>query len=273
MACGSPGTATRAFAEINTAPPDLVILDIWLKDSQLDGIDILKRVRRDNPAIPVVIISGHGNIEIAVAAIKQGAYDFIEKPFNIDQLMVVIGRALETSRLQARECRAAEPRGGRRAMIGSCAAFRDMKSQLDKVAREQQPGDADRSRRRRQGGGGALPAPHSDRAKGPFVTVTSASIGAGADGGGALRPLHPGARHRAGPLRAGPHRHPLLRRGRRHAAGHPVEDPAGAGRAGIPAGRGRGHGTRRRAGHLGHDPRPRPARCRPAGSAPSSTTA
>ena len=57
-------------------------------------------MRRDNPAIPVVIISGHGNIEIAVAAIKQGAYDFIEKPFNIDQLMVVIGRALETSRLR-----------------------------------------------------------------------------------------------------------------------------------------------------------------------------
>ena len=57
-------------------------------------------MKRDNPAIPVVIISGHGNIEIAVAAIKQGAYDFIEKPFNIDQLMVVIGRALETSRLR-----------------------------------------------------------------------------------------------------------------------------------------------------------------------------
>ena len=57
-------------------------------------------MKRDNPAIPIVIISGHGNIEIAVAAIKQGAYDFIEKPFNIDQLMVVIGRALETSRLR-----------------------------------------------------------------------------------------------------------------------------------------------------------------------------
>ena len=95
-----PGTATPRSPRSTRAAPDLVILDIWLKDSRLDGIDILKRVKRDNPAIPIVIISGHGNIEIAVAAIKQGAYDFIEKPFNIDQLMVVIGRALETSRLR-----------------------------------------------------------------------------------------------------------------------------------------------------------------------------
>ena len=88
------------MAEINAEPPALMILDIWLKDSQMDGIDILKTVKRDNPDVPVVIISGHGNIEIAVAAIKQGAYDFIEKPFNIDQLLVVIRRAMETSRLR-----------------------------------------------------------------------------------------------------------------------------------------------------------------------------
>jgi two-component system nitrogen regulation response regulator NtrX len=80
----------ECMAEINAEPPALMILDIWLKDSRMDGIDILKTVKRDNPDIPVVIISGHGNIEIAVAAIKQGAYDFIEKPFNIDQLMVVV---------------------------------------------------------------------------------------------------------------------------------------------------------------------------------------
>ena len=90
----------ECMAEITAEPPALMILDIWLKDSQMDGIDILKTVKRDNPEIPIVIISGHGNIEIAVAAIKQGAYDFIEKPFNIDQLMVVITRAMETSRLR-----------------------------------------------------------------------------------------------------------------------------------------------------------------------------
>ena len=94
------GTSTECIASIKDEVPALMILDIWLKDSDMDGIDILKTVKREHPEVPVVIISGHGNIEIAVAAIKQGAYDFIEKPFNIDQLMVVITRAMETSRLR-----------------------------------------------------------------------------------------------------------------------------------------------------------------------------
>ena len=92
--------ADGAFAAIEHAAPDLIILDIWLQGSRMDGIEILKAVKRDNPGIPVVIISGHGNIEVAVAAVQQGAYDFIEKPFNIDQLTVVIRRAMETSRLR-----------------------------------------------------------------------------------------------------------------------------------------------------------------------------
>ncbi|RMD89882.1 MAG: sigma-54-dependent Fis family transcriptional regulator [Alphaproteobacteria bacterium] len=127
--------AEDCMAAIAEEPPALIILDIWLKDSRMDGIDILKAVKRDHPGIPVVIISGHGNIEIAVAAIKQGAYDFIEKPFNIDQLLVVIRRAMETSRLRRenlalrrREATAAE-------MIGVSPAFRALKSQLDKVTR------------------------------------------------------------------------------------------------------------------------------------------
>ena len=77
------GNSDDAMNAINAETPGLIILDIWLKDSKMDGIDILKAVKRDNPDVPIVIISGHGNIEIAVAAIKQGAYDFIEKPFNI----------------------------------------------------------------------------------------------------------------------------------------------------------------------------------------------
>ena len=88
------GNSDDCMAEIKSELPSLMILDIWLKDSRLDGIDILKKVKRDNPDVPVVIISGHGNIEIAVAAIKQGAYEFIEKPFTIDQLMVVVARAM-----------------------------------------------------------------------------------------------------------------------------------------------------------------------------------
>ena len=167
-----------AFGEINRAAPDLIILDIWLKDSRLDGIDILKRVRRDNPAIPVVIISGHGNIEIAVAAIKQGAYDFIEKPFNIDQPMVVIGRALETSRLRRENAALKGIDAGNHEMLGTSSAFRQMKSQLDKVARTNSrvmlTGPA--------GSGKDVAARYihrnSDRAKGPFVIVSSASVGA-----------------------------------------------------------------------------------------------
>merc|ERR1711991_1074792 len=93
-------SSTSAIDYINNEEPDLIILDIWLKDSEMDGIEILKSVRQNNPLCPVVVISGHGNIEIAVAAVKQGAYDFIEKPFNIDQLLLVINRALEASRLR-----------------------------------------------------------------------------------------------------------------------------------------------------------------------------
>jgi two-component system, NtrC family, nitrogen regulation response regulator NtrX len=165
------------FAEINRAPPDLIILDIWLKDIRLDGIDILKRVRRDNPAIPVVIISGHGNIEIAVAAIKQGAYDFIEKPFNIDQLMVVITRALETSRLRRENAALRAGEAAQATMIGSSPAFRTLRSQLEKVAKTN-------SRAMLSGPPGAgkevaarFIHRNSPRAGGPFVSVNSASIG------------------------------------------------------------------------------------------------
>ena len=90
----------QAINELNDTPPSLIILDIWLKDSNMDGIDILKKVKVDYPQVPVVIISGHGNIEIAVSAIKQGAYDFIEKPLNIEQLLVVVRRAMEMSSLR-----------------------------------------------------------------------------------------------------------------------------------------------------------------------------
>jgi len=170
------GNSDDCMAAINTEPPALLILDIWLKDSRMDGIDILKAVKRDNPDVPVVIISGHGNIEIAVAAIKQGAYDFIEKPFNIDQLMVVVRRAMEASRLRSennslkrREVTSAE-------MIGSSAAFRALVGQLDKVTksngRVMLTGPA--------GSGKEIAAryihAHSSRADSPFVTVNCAGV-------------------------------------------------------------------------------------------------
>ncbi|SPF80411.1 nitrogen assimilation response regulator NtrX [Pseudoprimorskyibacter insulae] len=170
------GNSTEAMAEINAEPPALLILDIWLKDSKMDGIDILKAVKRDNPDVPVVIISGHGNIEIAVAAIKQGAYDFIEKPFNIDQLLVVIRRAMETSRLRRENVKLKRRDTQTAQMIGDSAAFRTLLGQLDKVTksngRVMLSGPA--------GSGKEVAARYvhanSNRANGPFVTVNCAGV-------------------------------------------------------------------------------------------------
>ena len=85
----------QAYAEINARLPSLVILDIWLHGSEQDGVDILKWVKTVYPSVPVIMISGHGNIETAVNSIKAGAYEFIEKPFQADKLVLLIKRALE----------------------------------------------------------------------------------------------------------------------------------------------------------------------------------
>ncbi|WP_347267494.1 sigma-54 dependent transcriptional regulator [Paracoccus sp. (in: a-proteobacteria)] len=166
----------QAVAELNAAEPALMILDIWLKDSKMDGIDILKQVKRNNPDVPVVIISGHGNIEIAVAAIRQGAYDFIEKPFNIDQLLVVIRRAMETSRLRRENStlKRADAKAGE--MLGNSAPFRRLREQLDKVTKSNgrvmltgEPGAGKETAAR-------YIHAQSPRARAPFVTVSCATI-------------------------------------------------------------------------------------------------
>ncbi|MDG1182051.1 MAG: sigma-54 dependent transcriptional regulator [Tateyamaria sp.] len=168
--------SNEAMSAINAEPPALLILDIWLKDSRMDGIDILKAVKRDNPDVPVVIISGHGNVEIAVAAIKQGAYDFIEKPFNIDQLLVVIRRAMEASRLRRENQSLRRQDVVHAQMIGASVAFRNLASQLDKVTksngRVMLTGPA--------GSGKEVAARYihanSERADAPFVTVNCAGV-------------------------------------------------------------------------------------------------
>ncbi len=170
------GNSDDAMSAINTEPPALMILDIWLKDSRMDGIDILKSVKRDNPDVPVVIISGHGNIEIAVAAIKQGAYDFIEKPFNIDQLLVVIRRAMETSRLRRENSELRHKDVTAAEMVGTSHAYRALISQLDKVTKSNgrvmltgAPGSGKEVAAR-------YIHANSNRASAPFVTVGCASI-------------------------------------------------------------------------------------------------
>ena len=169
-------SAEECMAEIAKAPPALMVLDIWLKDSRMDGIDILKTVKREHPEIPIVIISGHGNVEIAVAAIKQGAYDFIEKPFNIDQLLVVIRRAMETAKLRRENVALKRRDGPGGEMIGNAPAFKALKSQLEKVTRSN-----GRVMLTGPAGCGKETAARfihaqSDRRNAPFVCVNSAGI-------------------------------------------------------------------------------------------------
>ena len=170
--------ADSAFAQIEASAPDLIILDIWLQGSRMDGIEILKSVKRDNPGIPVVIISGHGNIEVAVAAVQQGAYDFIEKPFNMDQLLVVVDRALEASRLRRENATLRRTEMGASQLVGSSHAMAALRAKLDRVAR----GGSRVMLTGGPGSGKEVSAryihAHSDRSPGPFVVVNAASIDA-----------------------------------------------------------------------------------------------
>ena len=91
--------SNEAISKFNKYNPDLVILDVWLSNSKLDGIEILKEFKKINSNVPVIIISGHGTVDLAVSSIKNGAYDFIEKPFNSDKLLILAKRAIESSKL------------------------------------------------------------------------------------------------------------------------------------------------------------------------------
>src|SRR6202790_156174 len=123
-----------ALTEIANRRPHLVFLDIWLQGSKLDGLQLLEQIKKDNADLPVVMISGHGNIETAVSSIKRGAYDFIEKPFKSDRLMLVVERALEAANLR-RENRhlrtqAIVPDG----LVGGSPAVQQLRSMIARVA-------------------------------------------------------------------------------------------------------------------------------------------
>jgi len=90
----------RCFETLESETVSLIILDIWLQGSTMDGLEILEKAKQDYPFIPIIMISGHGTIETAVSAIKQGAYDFIEKPFKADRLLVMVKRAIEAAALE-----------------------------------------------------------------------------------------------------------------------------------------------------------------------------
>ncbi|MBG1231573.1 sigma-54-dependent transcriptional regulator [Aestuariivirga litoralis] len=123
-----------ALSEISQRKPSLVILDIWLQGSKLDGLDLLLEIQNMQMGVPVIIISGHGNIETAVAAIKRGAYEYIEKPFNSERLLLVVSRALEATRLR-RENEELKGRSGVDAeLLGQSAVMRQLRQTTKKIA-------------------------------------------------------------------------------------------------------------------------------------------
>ncbi len=128
------GDAESALREIQVRRPSLVVLDIWLQGSDMDGLDILDIVKRENPELPVVMISGHGNIETAVRAIKHGAYDYIEKPFKSDRLLHVVSRAIEAARLRRENQELRLLAGPEVELIGHSAIINQMEAAINRVA-------------------------------------------------------------------------------------------------------------------------------------------
>ena len=124
----------EALAAFRQRRPSLVVLDIWLQNSRLDGLGILAAIQGEEPRVPVVMISGHGTIETAVLAIQKGAYDFIEKPFQSDRLLLIVARALEAARLR-REISELRLRGGADAeLAGVSPPLAQLRQQVEKLA-------------------------------------------------------------------------------------------------------------------------------------------
>ncbi len=127
-------TSAQALAAVESRRPSLVLLDIWLQGSDLDGLGILKALRREHPTIPVLMMSGHGTVETAVTAIKDGAYDFIEKPFKADRLLRLVERAIETDRLRRENSELRMRAGTVSELIGDSSAIREVKRAIMRVA-------------------------------------------------------------------------------------------------------------------------------------------
>ena len=170
------GSADEALAAIAARRPNLVFLDIWLQGSRLDGLQVLELIKESHPDLAVVMISGHGNIETAVSAIKSGAYDFIEKPFKADRLVLVAERALEASRLrrEVRELKTRSVQASR--IVGRSTAVNQLRQTLERVA----PTNARVLITGEPGCGKELTArtlhDASTRSAGPFVVINAATI-------------------------------------------------------------------------------------------------
>lgn len=156
--------------------PSALVLDIWLHGSELDGLGILEIVADRYPELPVIMISGHGNIETAVSAIKMGAFDFIEKPFKEEQLMVIVKRAIDVSRLKQENAELRQRSPVESVLVGNSAAINQLKQAVEKVA----PANSRVLISGPAGSGKEVVArmlhQKSKRASGPFVVLNAASL-------------------------------------------------------------------------------------------------
>ncbi|TMJ60697.1 MAG: sigma-54-dependent Fis family transcriptional regulator [Alphaproteobacteria bacterium] len=170
------GDSGEALAAIQARQPTLVILDIWLQGSELDGIAILRQLRAEMPSVPVVMISGHGTIETAVEAIKIGAYDFIEKPFKADRLLLLVARAIEAAQLRRENAELKLRAGGELDLVGGSPVINQLRQQIERVA----PTGSRVLISGAPGSGkevvGRLLHARSRRAQGPFVPVNCATM-------------------------------------------------------------------------------------------------
>jgi two-component system nitrogen regulation response regulator NtrX len=168
--------ADEAFAAIQARRPNLVFLDIWLQGSRLDGLQILDQIVADHPEVPVIMISGHGNIETAVSAIKHGAYEFIEKPFKADRLILLATRALETQRLKREVKDLKQIASVPSSLVGRSVAMNQVRQAIERVA----PTNSRVMIIGSSGCGKELVArtihAQSQRAAGPFLVVNAAAM-------------------------------------------------------------------------------------------------
>ena len=166
----------EAIAAIAARRPHLVLLDIWMQGSKLDGLQLLEVLKQQHVSVPVVMISGHGNIETAVTAIKIGAYDFIEKPFKADRLILVVERALETSRLRREVSELRSKAGVELKLIGASSAVANLRRLIERVG----PANSRVLISGPAGSGKELTArmihAHSGRVDAPFVVVNAPAI-------------------------------------------------------------------------------------------------
>ena len=128
------GNSKHAYEKISERVPDLIIQDIWLQYSEHDGLKILETVKEQHPLLPVIMISGHGTIETAVSAIQRGAYDFIEKPFKTDRLILMVERALESARLKKENEKLREKAEGPAELVGSSNMTVNLRNNIGRVA-------------------------------------------------------------------------------------------------------------------------------------------